>query len=407
MEKISLLEELMQMDDRYIMPTYARQPVVFVKGCGARLWDADGKDYIDLLGGIAVDAVGHCHPRVVRAIQQQAERLLHVSNLFYTEPQFRLAQKLATVAGMDRVFFCNSGAEANECALKIARKWGKRRQPPSEGIVAVEGAFHGRLFGTLSVTAQAKYQKPFEPLVPGVRIVKRNDIQGLQEAIAGGTCGVILEPIQGESGVHPLEVEFIRAARKLCDEHGALLIFDEVQTGMGRTGAWFMWQEIGVKPDILTTAKALGGGLPIGACMACGEAAKVLDKGDHGSTFGGGPVVTAAALATIEAIEEENLLENARVMGDYLRERIASWSKKYPVTEIRGAGLMIGFDLGAPVARQVVPEGLAQGVVVNATGDNTIRLLPPLNLSREEAEEGLRRLETALEHALQKHRETE
>lgn len=407
MEKTSLLEELMQMDERYVMPTYARQPVVFVKGCGARLWDADGREYIDLLGGIAVDAVGHCHPRVVRAVQQQAEKLLHVSNLFYTEPQFRLAQKLATVAGMDRVFFCNSGAEANECALKIARKWGKRRQPPSEGIVAVEGAFHGRLFGTLSVTAQAKYQKPFEPLVPGVRIVKRNDIQGLQEAIADGTCGVILEPIQGESGVHPLEVEFIRAARKLCDERGALLIFDEVQTGMGRTGAWFMWQEIGVKPDILTTAKALGGGLPIGACMACGEAAEVLERGDHGSTFGGGPVVTAAALATIEAIEEEDLLENARVMGDYLRERIAEWRKKYPVTEIRGAGLMIGFDLEVSVARQVVREGLAQGVVVNATGDNTIRLLPPLNLSREEADEGLRRLEIALEHALQKYRETE
>lgn len=402
MERENLLQELQQIDAQHVMATYARQPVVFVRGCGARLWDAEGKEYIDFLGGIAVDAIGHCHPRVVRAIQKQAEVLLHVSNLFYTEPQFRLAQKLTAVAGMDNLFFCNSGAEANECALKVARKWGKRKDPPAVEIVAVEGAFHGRLFGTLSVTAQAKYQQPFEPLLPGVRIVPRNDVQALEQAVTESTCAVILEPIQGESGVHPLEVEFIRSARELCDRFGALLIFDEVQTGMGRTGAWFMWQRLGVKPDLLTVAKALGGGLPIGACMACGEAAKVLEKGDHGSTFAGGPLVTAVALATIETIEEENLLENARVMGDYLRERIGSWTGRYPVAETRGVGLMIGFDLSVPMAREVVSEALRQGVVVNATGDNTLRLLPPLNLSHEEADEGLRRLETALERTLPK-----
>lgn len=402
MERKSLLQELQQINAQHVMATYARQPVVFVRGRGVRLWDAEGKDYIDFLGGIAVDAIGHCHPRVVRAVQQQAEKLLHVSNLFYTEPQFRLAQKLTAVAGMDNLFYCNSGAEANECALKVARKWGKRKDPPAVEIVAVEGAFHGRLFGTLSVTAQAKYQQPFEPLLPGVRIVPRNNVHALEQAVTEKTCAVILEPIQGESGVHPLEVDFIRLARELCDKVGALLIFDEVQTGIGRTGAWFMWQRLGVKPDILTVAKALGGGLPIGACMAHGEAAKVLEKGDHGSTFAGGPLVTAAALATIEVIEEENLLENARVMGEYLRERIGSWRGKYPVTEIRGEGLMVGFDLSVPVAREVVPEALQQGVVVNATGDNTLRLLPPLNLSREEADEGLRRLETALERTLSK-----
>lgn len=402
MERKSLLQELQQIDAQHVMATYARQPVVFVRGRGVRLWDAEGKEYIDFLGGIAVDAIGHCHPRVVRAVQQQAEKLLHVSNLFYTEPQFRLAQKLTAVAGMDNLFYCNSGAEANECALKVARKWGKRKDPPAVEIVAVEGAFHGRLFGTLSVTAQAKYQQPFEPLLPGVRIVPRNNVHALEQAVTEKTCAVILEPIQGESGVHPLEVDFIRLARELCDKVGALLIFDEVQTGIGRTGAWFMWQRLGVKPDILTVAKALGGGLPIGACMAHGEAAKVLEKGDHGSTFAGGPLVTAAALATIEVIEEENLLENARVMGEYLRERIGSWREKYPVTEIRGEGLMVGFDLSVPVAREVVPEALQQGVVVNATGDNTLRLLPPLNLSREEADEGLRRLETALERTLSK-----
>ncbi|MGQ9540223.1 MAG: acetylornithine transaminase [Armatimonadota bacterium] len=402
MERKNLLQELQQIDAQCIMATYARQPVVFVRGRGARLWDAEGKEYIDFLGGIAVDAIGHCHPRVVRAVQQQAEKLLHVSNLFYTEPQFRLAQKLTAIAGMDNLFYCNSGAEANECALKVARKWGKRKDPPAVEIVAVEGAFHGRLFGTLSVTAQAKYQQPFEPLLPGVRIVPRNNVQALEQAVTEKTCAVILEPIQGESGVHPLEVDFIRSARELCDKVGALLIFDEVQTGIGRTGAWFMWQRLGVKPDILTVAKALGGGLPIGACMAHGEAAKVLEKGDHGSTFAGGPLVTAAALATIEVIEEENLLENARVMGEYLRERIGSWGEKYPVTEIRGVGLMVGFDLSVPVAREVVPKALQQGVVVNATGDNTLRLLPPLNLSREEADEGLRRLETALERTLSK-----
>lgn len=397
MERKGLLEDLQQIDEQCILPTYARQPVVFVKGCGARLWDAEGKEYIDFLGGIAVDAVGHCHPRVVRAIQEQAGRLLHVSNLFYTEPQFRLAQKLTTVAGMEKVFFCNSGAEANECALKIARKWGKRKEPHAIEIVAVEGAFHGRLFGTLSVTAQAKYQKPYEPLVPGVRIVPRNDVSALREAVTDKTCAVILEPIQGESGVHPLSLDFLRAARERCDEVGAFLIFDEVQTGMGRTGSWFLWQQLHIKPDILTAAKALGGGLPIGACLAHGAAANVLEKGDHGSTFAGGPLITASALAAIEAIEEEGMLDNARVMGDYLRGAIASWRGRLPVAEIRGTGLMIGFDLAKPVAREVVRAALQEGVVVNATGENTIRLLPPLNLKQEEAEEGLHRLRVAVE----------
>ena len=233
-----------------------------------------------------------------------------------------------------------------------------------------------------------------------MRVVPRNDVPALREAITPSTCAVILEPIQGESGVHPLSVEFLHAARERCNEVGALLIFDEVQTGMGRTGAWFLWQQLGIAPDVLTSAKALGGGLPIGACMARGEAADVLEKGDHGSTFAGGPVVAAAALATIEAIEAEGMLHNASTMGDYLRQQIASWRETLPVTEIRGAGMMIGFDLDVPVARAVVGKALQEGVVVNATGENTIRLLPPLNLSREEADEGLHRLKTAIENAV-------
>lgn len=397
-----LLEELKAIDERCVMSTYARQPVLFVKGCGARLWDSEGKEYLDFLGGIAVDAIGHCHPRVVRAVQEQAQRLLHVSNLFYTEPQFRLAEKLTAVAGMEKVFFCNSGAEANECALKIARKWGKRKEPPAVEIVAVEGAFHGRLFGTLSVTAQAKYQKPFEPLVPGVRVVPRNNVSALREAITRNTCAVILEPVQGESGVHPLSLEFLQAARERCDQVGALLIFDEVQTGMGRTGSWFAWQQLGVKPDVLTSAKALGGGLPIGACMAHGAAAHVLERGDHGSTFAGGPLVAAAALATIEAIEEEGMLPHAQAMGEYLRERITSWREDLSITDVRGRGMMIGFDLAVPLAREVVGAALQEGVVVNATGEHTLRLLPPLNLTQEEADEGLRRLRTAIEKTMQR-----
>lgn len=397
---MELLSELQQIDQQHVMPTYARQPVVFVKGQGARLWDSEGREYIDLIGGIAVDAVGHCHPRVVQAVQQQAARLLHVSNLYYTEPQFRLARRLCEIAQMDKVFFCNSGAEANECALKIARKWGKRRQPPATEIVAIEGAFHGRLFGTLSVTAQRKYQEPFAPLLPGVRVVARNDVCALKEAITEQTCAVILEPIQGESGVHPLSEAFIRATYEHCRQVGALIIFDEVQTGMGRTGTWFRWQQVGVKPDVLTVAKALGGGVPIGACLAHGEAAEVLQRGDHGSTFAGGPVACAAALAAIEAIEAEEMLHNARIVGDYLRQTIASWSPTLPIEEVRGVGMMIGFDLKPAIARNVVHNALKEGVLVNATGDHTIRLLPPLNLSHQEAETALHRLHRAIVRTL-------
>lgn len=397
---MDLLQELQQIDQRHVMPTYARQPVVFVRGQGARLWDSEGREYIDLVGGIAVDAVGHCHPRVVQALQQQAARLLHVSNLYYTEPQFRLASRLCEIAQMDKVFFCNSGAEANECALKIARKWGKRRQPPATEIVAVEGAFHGRLFGTLSVTAQRKYQEPFAPLLPGVRVVARNDVCALDRAVTEQTCAVILEPIQGESGVHPLSEAFIRAAYERCRQVGALLIFDEVQTGMGRTGTWFCWQQIGVKPDVLTVAKALGGGVPIGACLAHGEAAEVLQRGDHGSTFAGGPVACAAALAAIEAIEAEEMLHNARIVGDYLRQTIASWRTTLPIDEVRGVGMMIGFDLKPAIARNVVHNALQEGVLVNATSDHTIRLLPPLNLSHQEAETALHRLHSAIVRTL-------
>lgn len=395
MEQLSTLK---QIEQQCLMNTYARQPVVFTRGEGVYLYDTDDRRYLDMLAGIAVCGLGHAHPAITEAIHAGADTLLHVSNLYYTRPVMELAAELTRVAGMNRVFFCNSGAEANECALKIARKRGKEHSAHKTEIVCLRGGFHGRLFGSLSVTAQPKYQRPFEPLVPDVRVIDPNEIGELREAVTGRTCAVILEPMQGESGVHPVPVELIAEARRLCDRMEALLIFDEVQTGNGRTGSWYLWQQLGVQPDVLTTAKGLGSGLPIGACLAGPRAAEVLQPGDHGSTFAGGPLVAGAALATIHTIEAEGLCAHAAAVGNGILKTLRSWhGSAHGVTDVRGRGLMIGFDLDAPIARAVVSRALELGLVINATGDHTVRLLPPLILTAEQADEALTLLSQAIQ----------
>jgi acetylornithine/N-succinyldiaminopimelate aminotransferase len=379
------LAELQRMERDAVMATYARNPVQFVRGEGTRLWDDEGNEYLDFLTGISVAQLGHCHPEVVAAVSEQASRLMHVGNLFYTEPGMRLAQRLSELSLGGRVFLCNSGAEAIECALKLARK--RRR---GGGFVVMEGGFHGRTMGALSATPQETKQAPFAPLVPGFTVVARNDRDALAAAVTGETAAVLLEPIQGESGIHPLDPEVLHAAREACDEHGALLIFDEIQCGMGRTGTLWAHEQLGVTPDVMTVAKGLGGGLPVGACVSSPETADVLEPGDHGSTFAGGPVIAAAANAVLDVVTFDGFLDTVRTRGGQLADGIRGLD-----LEPRGAGLMLGFDLpDAPdVARRALLE---QRLVVHATGPETIRMLPPLTVSEEEIDEAVRRLGAAL-----------
>jgi acetylornithine/N-succinyldiaminopimelate aminotransferase len=379
------LAELQSLERDATMATYARNPVEFVRGEGTRLWDDEGNEYLDFLTGISVAQLGHCHPRVVEAVRDQVGQLMHVGNLFYTEPGIRLAKRLADLSLGGRVFLCNSGAEAIECALKLARK----RRPGGEFVVT-EGGFHGRTMGALSATPQESKQAPFAPLVPGFHVVPRNDLEALRAAVTERTAAVLLEPIQGESGIHPLDPELLHVARATCDEHDALLIFDEIQCGMGRTGALWAHEQLGVRPDVMTVAKGLGGGLPVGACVTNPEAAGVLELGDHGSTFAGGPVIAAAANAVLDVITEDGFLATVAARG----ERLATGLRELGV-EPRGAGLMIGFDLQhAPkVAQRLLLE---QRLVVHATGPGTIRLLPPLTVSEDELDQALRRIGAVL-----------
>ena len=379
------LAELQRLEREALMPTYARNPVEFVRGEGTRLWDDEGNEYLDFLAGISVAQLGHCHPAVVEAVREQAGRLMHVGNLFYTEPGIRLAKRLADVSLGGRVFLCNSGAEAIECALKLARKHRRGGE-----FVVMEGGFHGRTMGALSATPQEDKQAPFAPLVPGFRVVPRNDAAALTAAVSGDTAAVLLEPIQGESGIHPLDPDVLRAARAACDEHGALLILDEIQCGMGRTGTLWAHERTGLVPDVMTVAKGLGGGLPVGACVTSPEAADVLGPGDHGSTFAGGPVVAAAANAVLGVVTGDGFLDTVRARG----ERLAAGLRELGL-EPRGAGLMVGFDLpdAQDVARRLLLE---QRLVVHATGPGTIRMLPPLTVSGDEVDEAVRRLGAGL-----------
>jgi acetylornithine/N-succinyldiaminopimelate aminotransferase len=375
--------------DDHLVASYARYPVEFVRGEGARLWDADGAEYLDFLTGISVSSVGHCHPGVVAAIAEQAQRLLHVGNLFYTEPMVRLARRLADGSLGGRVFFTNSGAEAVEAALKLAR-----RARPGGEVVVVAGAFHGRTFGALSATPQEAKQAPFAPLVPGF-VTVAPDPEAVRAAVGPQTAAVLVEPIQGEAGVHPVAVEVLRAAREACDAAGAALLFDEIQTGLARTGSLWAYEQVGVVPDALMTAKALGGGLPIGALVTGSRLAGVLRPGDHGSTFAGGPVACAAAHATLDVLEDPVLHARVRELGERLREGLAGLPG---VGEVRGRGLMVGFDLTEGDAPEVVRRALfEQRLVANATGPATIRLLPPLVIGEAEAEDAVGRLRRVLE----------
>jgi acetylornithine/N-succinyldiaminopimelate aminotransferase len=367
------------------MATYARSPVEFVRGEGTRLWDDEGNEYLDFLTGISVVQLGHCHPKLVEAVREQAGRLMHVGNLFYTEPGIRLAKHLADCSLGGRVFLCNSGAEAIECALKLARR--RRR---GGGFVVLSEGFHGRTMGALSATSQETKQAPFAPLVPGFEVVARDDPDALAAAVDENTAAVLLEPIQGESGIHPLDPALLAAAREACDAHGALLIFDEIQCGMGRTGTLWAHQQLGVAPDVMTVAKGLGGGLPIGACVTGPEHARILEPGDHGSTFAGGPLVAAAANVVLDTVDDEAFLTAVRERGSRLADGLRALG-----LEPRGLGLMVGIHVAhAPeVARRLLLE---QHLVVNATGPDTIRLLPPLTVSTEEVDEAVRRIAALL-----------
>jgi len=381
------LADLQALERDYVMGTYARNPVEFVRGEGRRLWDADGNEYLDFLAGISVVQIGHCHPALVQAVTEQAGRLMHVGNLFYTEPQMRLAERLSRSSLGGKVFFANSGAEANECAIKLAR-----RRKQGGDIVVSEGGFHGRTYGALSATPQETKQAPFAPLVPGFKVVGRNDPESLHAAVDANTAAVLLEPVQGETGIHPLDEEYLAFARRLCDEHEALLIFDEVQCGMGRTGWLWAWQGVEVRPDVMTTAKGLGGGLPIGACVTTPEQADVLQPGDHGSTFAGGPVIAAGANAVFDVVDDPGLLSDVADYG----ERLARGLAEIGLKRVRGRGLMLAFETGdgPGFARKALLE---ERLVLNATGPDTVRLLPPLTVTPEEIDDALDRIERVAE----------
>jgi acetylornithine/N-succinyldiaminopimelate aminotransferase len=388
-------EEIKSLDDRFVMQTYKRLPGLFVRGEGCSLWDSEGNEYLDFLAGIAVCQLGHCHPAVVEALARQGATLIHTSNHLLTEPQARLAERLCQLSDMDKVFFTVDGTTANETALKIAKKHGLRKRPAGDyEIITLLRSFHGRTLGALSATAQSKYQEPFRPLLPGFRHIGINDLQALRNTFSERTAAIIFEPIQGEGGVMPVSDEFAREARNLAQKNDALLIVDEVQTGIGRTGKWFAFQHYHLMPDVLCLAKALGSGMPIGACLTRGEASEVLGVGDHGSTFGGGALAAAVALAVLDTIEKDNLLENAEKMGQLLRSRLKSMGK--PVQEVRGRGLMIGVRLDQPIAREVVAECLRQKFITNATDEHMLRLVPPITINEQHVERALEVLSNAM-----------
>ncbi len=387
--------------DAYHATTYSRFPIALVRGKGCRVWDHEGQKYLDFFGGLAVDNLGHSHPRLVQAISAQARRLIHVSNLYYTIPQIELARELVRRSFADRVFFCNSGSEANEAAIKLARKYSQeKRRPRGYEIITMENSFHGRTLASLTATGQRKYQKGFEPLVPGFRHVPYDDLAAVQKAIGEKTCAVMVEPIQGEGGVRVPSPGYLRGLRRICSRKGLLLILDEVQTGMGRTGKLFAYEHEGIEPDILTLAKALAGGVPMGAMLAKEEVARSFTPGSHASTFGGNPLACSAALATLRTLRDEGLVENAAKMGGYFLGRLQRLKGKYPfIKEVRGKGLMLALELTPNLAiegKDIVRRCLERGLMINCTAETVIRFLPPLIVTREEIDEALAILEGVL-----------
>jgi acetylornithine/N-succinyldiaminopimelate aminotransferase len=385
---------LMQRESTALMQTYRRKPVVFTRGEGSWLYDAGGKGYLDCLTGLAVVSVGHANTRVTEAASAQLRTLVHVSNLFHTEPMVTLAERLRALSGLSRTFFANCGATANEAAIKLARRWAqKQRGVECHEVISLAGSFHGRTLATLAATGQPEKQKAFEPLPPGFRQVPAGDLDALSRAIGPHTAAVMLETLQGEGGVIPLADDYLQGVRRLCDRHGVLLIVDDVQAGVGRTGHWFSWQPLGFGPDIATVAKALANGLPIGACLAREEVAQAFDAGDHATTFGGGPVVCQAAVAVLDEIEERSLLDNCRERSAQLRERLAALPQ---VESVRGRGLLLAAVLHHDKASAVAARALDQGLVVNDVRPNAIRFAPPLTISADEVDQAVSRFASAL-----------
>jgi len=391
-------EEIFQKDKDYYMPVFARYQMVISHGEGPYVYDTDGKKYIDYLGGIAVNVLGHAHPALVKAIADQAAKVIHCSNLYYTETQAALAEKLVKLSGLGKVFIGNSGAEANEGAIKLARKYAHNISPDKTEIITAWHGFHGRTLATLTATAQPKYQKGFAPLPADFKYVEYNDIDALSKMMSEKTCAVMLEPIQGEGGVHIPDQDYLKKVRELCDEHGALLILDEIQTGIGRTGTMFAYEQFGIKPDIVTLAKGLAGGVAIGAFIASDKVAATFHAGDHGSTFGGNPLACAAANVTLDTIASDQLLANAKEIGAYLTTKLKNLQAKYPalITEVRGMGLIIGMQLTKP-GRQIVNECLQAGAIINCTAENVLRFVPPLIINKENVDELITILDKTLE----------
>ncbi|MFI5295471.1 MAG: acetylornithine transaminase [Thermodesulfovibrionales bacterium] len=395
------VRKLLEESGQYIMNTYNRFPIVLRKGRGMKVWGSDGKEYLDFVSGIAVNCLGHCHPKVVVAIQKQAQRLIHVSNYYHIEPQIKLAKLLVENSFADKVFFCNSGAEANEAAIKLARRYFREQVGANRfEVITAFNSFHGRTIATISATGQAKIRAGFEPLAPGFKHVEFNDVDAVDKAITKETCAVLIEPIQGEGGVKIPDPDYLRDLRELCDRHGILLILDEVQTGIGRTGKLFAYEHFGIEPDIITLAKGLGGGVPIGAMLATDKVASGFQPGTHASTFGGNPLVCAAAAVTMEVLLEDGfILDQCRRMGKYLKKRLEEMKKEFPsvIAEVRGMGLLIGMELtrdGMPIVKACMDRGL----LINCTAGNILRFMPPLIVTEKEIDHLIDVLELTIDH---------
>jgi predicted acetylornithine/succinylornithine family transaminase len=389
-------QEWMEMSDKYIMSTYKRFPIVITRGLGVHVWDSDGRPYLDLVGGIAVCALGHSHPRVVESIKEQVEQLTHISNFYHIAPQIILAGLLVENSPLDKVFFCNSGAEANEAAIKLARKHASEHMDGRYEIITMENSFHGRTLATVTATAQKRLQVGFDPLPAGFSYVPYNDLSALETAISDKTCGILVEPIQGEGGVVVPAAGYLKGIRKICDERGIMMIADEIQTGMGRTGRLFAFEHEDVIPDMITLAKALGNGFPIGALLAKEKIAAAFVPGSHGSTFGGNPLACAAACASLQTILEEGIIENSREVGEYFLARLQGLKIKHSIiVEVRGKGLMIGVVLSAPGA-DIVTKCMERGLLINCTNENILRFVPPLILTRHDVDSAVEILDGVL-----------
>src|SRR5580692_1954289 len=394
---MNTLEQIAELERQYLLQTYNRYPIAFSRGKGVFLFDLEGKRYLDFVSGLGVNALGHAHPRIVKAIRDQAAKLVHISNLYYHEYQGPLAEKLCKLSGLNRAFFSNSGTEAIEGSIKLARLAGHRAGGAAKSqLVALEGSYHGRSFGSMSVTGQDKYRKGFEPLLEDVKFVPRNDAEALRAAANDNTCAIVLEPIFGEGGIHECSVEFLKECRTLSDRYHAALIFDEIQCGLGRTGTIFAFQTFGVTPDIVAIAKPIAAGIPLGAFLVKEEFASAISPGQHGTTFGGGPLACRVALEYLAIVEEENLLQNVAAVGAYLQQQLKALTERYEVArEVRGRGLIQGLQLDVP-ARPIVEQALAEGILFNSTQDTVLRFLPPFLLQEKHVDKGMRVLKKLL-----------